>query len=61
MKARVLRSVAALLAAALAPSAALAQAAPADGGLRLRMSEIELGATRENLSKGLPAWRSVYL
>lgn len=42
-----------------AASAALAQ--PADGGLKLRMSEIELGITRERLSGARPDWRSVYL
>lgn len=60
MNARRALAAAALLLPALAPAAALAQA-PADGGLKLRMSEIELGATRENLSKGLPDWSSVYL
>ena len=50
---------AAALLFALAQAAAWAQ--PADPGLKLRMSEVELGATRENLSKGLPDWRSLYL
>jgi YaiO family outer membrane protein len=50
---------AAALLFALAQAAAWAQTA--DPGLKLRMSEVELGATRENLSKGLPDWRSLYL
>ena len=46
------------LLAALVPALALGQVDP---GLKLRMSEIELGATHESLNKGLPDWRSVYL
>ena len=46
---------------AFAPAAALAQSTPPADNLRLRMSEIELGATRENLNKGLQDWRSLYL
>jgi YaiO family outer membrane protein len=52
-----LRFAALLLAAAA--SGALAQ--PADGGLKLRMSEIELGTWREKLSGGRPDWTSVYI
>jgi YaiO family outer membrane protein len=44
---------------ALAPAAALAQ--PADGGLKLRMSELELGASKERLTGGRPDWNSTYL
>ena len=47
-----------LVAFAVAPGFASAQAedkAPADG-LRLKMSEIELGASRETLSGGRPDW-----
>jgi len=51
----------ALLLIALAPAAAQAQSAPPADSPRLRASEIELGATQENLSKGLPDWRSLYL
>jgi YaiO family outer membrane protein len=52
-----------LLLAVLAPAAALGQnqGASKDPGLKLRMSEIELGATHESLNKGLPDWRSIYL
>lgn len=46
----------ALLAAAL-PTAAQ----QADPGLKLRMSELELGATHERLSGGRADWRSLYL
>lgn len=49
---------AAFLCAATA-SGALAQ--PADGGIKLRMSEMELGATHEKLSAGHSDWRSVYI
>lgn len=50
---------AAFLLLALAPAAALAQSA--DDGLRLRMSEVELGASRERLSGGRPAWTGLSL
>lgn len=49
---------AALLLAILVPGLVLGQAEP---GLKLRMSEVELGATHESLNKGLPEWRSLYL
>jgi YaiO family outer membrane protein len=55
------RRLAALLSAALVPAAALGQASPVDPGLKLRMSEVELGVTQESLDKGLPDWRSIYL
>ena len=48
-----------LLLLALAPAAALAQSA--DGVLRLRMSEVELGASRERLSGGRPDWTGLSL
>lgn len=51
---------AAALALLLAAGGAQAQQ-PADGGLKLRMSEVELGATHERLSGGRPDWRSIYL
>jgi YaiO family outer membrane protein len=50
---------AALLGAALCAQAQ--QKPQADAGLKLRMSEIELGATHERLSGGRPGWRSLYL
>jgi len=50
----------AMLLIALAP-AALAQSTPPDDSLKLRMSEMELGATHESLNKGLSDWRSLYL
>jgi YaiO family outer membrane protein len=55
-----MRRLAALLLALAAPPAALGQA-PAVDGLKLRMSEIELGATHENLTNGLSDWRSIYM
>ncbi|HXR59652.1 MAG TPA: YaiO family outer membrane beta-barrel protein [Burkholderiales bacterium] len=53
-----LRAALALL-AALCPALALAQAGP--DGLKLKMSEIELGASRETLSGGRPDWTSLSL
>lgn len=50
---------ASLLLFALAPAAAFAQSA--DSGIKLRMSEIELGASRERLSGGRPDWSSLSL
>jgi len=61
MSVRAASPVIAPLLAALLPVAALGQSPPADGGLKLRMSEIELGATGEKLDHGLPDWRSLYL
>lgn len=48
-----------VLALALAACPALAQ--PAGDALKLRMSEIELGAFKERLSGGRADWNSVYL
>lgn len=61
MNARIGPPFVAPLLAAVLPIAALGQSAPVDGGIRLRMSEIELGATAEKLNHGLSDWRSAYL
>jgi YaiO family outer membrane protein len=50
-----------LLVLLLAPATAFSQASPADGGLRLRMSEVELGTSREHLSGGRADWTSTSL
>jgi YaiO family outer membrane protein len=53
------RRAALLLALLLAPAAASAQ--PAAEGMKLKMSEVELGASREQLSGGRADWSSLSL
>ena len=60
-----MRRAAALLLAALLAPAARAQTppplSPADAPLKLRMSEVELGASRESLTGGRADWTSTSL